>query len=311
MRIIVTGAGGFLGRHLTPLLRDHEVVALDRAPPSAPPRHVTPIEGDIRDPACLHAAFARGCDAAIHLAVIPGGAAEQDPALAKAVNIDATMALVEAAAATGARPRLIFASSIAVLGDILPAQVDDSAAAAPTMIYGAHKTMMEQWIATMTRRGAVDGVSLRLPGLVARPPGPSGMKSAFLSELFHALRAERRIALPVGPDATVWLMSGGAAARALVHALTIPSRIDAIALPALRIRMRDLIAEVARQADVDAHLVSFARDPAIEAAFGRYPPLVTEAADALGFTHDGSLEALVENALAALAEGKAHEARNA
>lgn len=276
--------------------------------PSAPPRYVTPIEGDIRDPACLRAAFARGCDVVIHLATIPGGAAEQDPALAKAVNIDATMALVEAAAAAGMRSRFIFASSIAVLGETLPAQVDDSTPAAPTMVYGAHKAMMEQWIATMTRRGAVDGVSLRLPGLVARPALSSGMKSAFLSALFHALRAERRLALPVGPDATVWLMSGGAAARALVHALTIPSCVDAIALPALRIRMRDLIAEVARQSDADAHLVSFAPDAAIEAAFGRCPPLATKTADALGFTHDGSLKELVAAALAALDEREDHEA---
>jgi nucleoside-diphosphate-sugar epimerase len=101
MRIIVTGAGGFLGRHLTPLLRDHDVVALDRALPSIVPPHVTPIEGDIRDPACLRAAFARGCDAVIYLATIPGCAAEQDPAPAKAMNIDATMALVEAAAIRG------------------------------------------------------------------------------------------------------------------------------------------------------------------------------------------------------------------
>ena len=79
--------------------------------------------------------------------------------------------------------------------------------AAPKMYYGAHKLMMEAWLATMTRRGAVHGLSLRLPGIVARPRAPSGMRSAFLSDLFHALRAAIADEMPVSAGATSWLLS--------------------------------------------------------------------------------------------------------
>ena len=47
-------------------------------------------------------------------------------------------------------------------------------------------------------------------------------------------------------------------------------------------------------------LVSYEPDEAVEAVFGRYPPLTTEAADAAGFHHDGDVGALVKTILAEL-----------
>jgi D-erythronate 2-dehydrogenase len=64
--------------------------------------------------------------------------------------------------------------------------------------------------------------------------------------------------------------------------------------------MRDLVTEVARQTGADPLLVSHRPDPALEAAFGRQPPLFTARADALGLHHDSSLAALVTNALSDL-----------
>jgi naringenin degradation protein FdeJ len=43
--------------------------------------------------------------------------------------------------------------------------------------------------------------------------------------------------------------------------------------------------------------VSYTSDPALEANFGRYPPLLTPAAETAGFRHDGDLPALVRRAL--------------
>lgn len=185
MRIIITGGGGFVGLALASALEgQHDLVLVDHKLGTR-----TGVVGNLCDPATIDRAFAGGCDAVVHLATVPGGAAEQDPMTAKNVNIDATMALAEAAAQSGASPRFIFASSIAVFGDPLPAFVDDNTPLAPRMIYGAHKALMEQWLATQTRRGAISALSLRLPGIIARPRGPSGMKSAFMSDVFHALKA--------------------------------------------------------------------------------------------------------------------------
>lgn len=295
MKIVLTGAGGFIGHALQKALSgDHEMVGIDRQLNGA-----AGIEGDLCDRATLDTAFANGCDAVIHLATVPGGAAEADPDLARRVNLDATMALIETAGRTANRPRFIFASSIAVFGNPLPPRVDDATVVAPMMLYGAHKALMETWIETQTRRGAISGLSLRFPGVIARPKGPSGMKSAFMSDVFHALRAAAPIELPVSPDATMWLMSVSQMVANLVQALE-TSATGTITLPALRVSMRELVEVIAQATKADPALASYAPDPALEAGFGRMPPLATPAADALGFSHDGNLDALVEAALATL-----------
>ncbi|OYY91642.1 MAG: epimerase [Sphingomonas sp. 28-66-16] len=295
-RIVVTGAGGFVGQALLRALGpDHDVLAIDHRLNG----HAG-LEGDLGDPALLAAAFSKRCEAVVHLATVPGGAAEADPARAKQVNVDAAMALIDAAAQAGRCPRFVFASSIAVFGDPLPPLVDDATPIAPTMVYGAHKAMMEQWIATQTRRGAISGVSLRLPGIVARPLGPSGMKSAFISNLFHALHARTPIVLPVSPGATLWLMSVTRCAANIVHALGIEAT-GSVTLPALRSAMGDLVSAIARATGCGPGLVDYAPDAAIEAVFGRQPPLSTPRADALGFTDDDAIDSLVASALSTLA----------
>ncbi|HSI16185.1 MAG TPA: NAD-dependent epimerase/dehydratase family protein [Sphingomonas sp.] len=304
MRVIVTGAAGFVGRTLVRRLVDkgHDVVAIDHL--TAPMAGAETITGNLADPAVIARAFAQGCDAVVHLATVPGGAAEADPVAARRINLDATIALSEAAAASGSCPRFVFASSIAVLGAPLPSTVDDATPLRPRLVYGAHKAMIEQWLATLSRRGALDALSLRLPGIVARPPGPSGMKSAFMSEVFHALRAGAPFISPVAADATMWLMSLEAVVAALLHAVTLDADIPddrAVTLPALRLRMDELATAVSQRTGTDAACLSYAPDHNLQAAFGAYPALITPCADALGFRHDGSADRLVASALATIA----------
>lgn len=295
MRIVITGAGGFLGRALVRQLKGvHDIVAVDRTLGGD-----EGVEGDIADPAILKTVFHGGCDAVVHLATVAGGAAEQAPETAFASNVDASVQLASAAAAAGSKPRFIFASSVAIYGDALPQVVDDATLPAPHMLYGAHKAMTETWLDTQTRRGAISALSLRLPGLVARPPGPSGMKSAFMSELFHALANGSPILLPVSADATMWLMSVERAAANFRHAIEIEAT-GAMTLPALRARMVDLVRAVATETGQPANLALYEPDAAIERAFGALPSLETPRAESEGFAADENLQALAASAFETL-----------
>lgn len=302
MRIVVTGAGGFVGRHVLAELTEHEIVAIDldlKSVADAP--NITKVQGDLQSEKTLNAAFKRGCDAVIHLATVPGGAAEEKPNLAKCVNIDATMALTEIAAQTGNCPRFVFASSIAVFGKLPSTSVIDDAPTQPTMLYGAHKLMMENWINCISERGAIEGISLRLPGIVARPRSPAGMKSAFLSDLFHALREGDDFTLPVSQNATTWLCSVQMAAKNLAYAATrdANSTIESkpVLLPTQRIKIGELEQEIRRQLGASPSIIHYEKDEIIQSVFGEHPEVATPKAQSMGCLADESIEALVKAAL--------------
>lgn len=305
MRIAVTGAGGFVGQALVTGMANAgvSIIATDRALDGLPD-DIEQVVGDIGDPAVRSAILAGGPDALIHLATVPGGAAEADPAESRRINVDAMYDLLLEAAAASPGLRVVFASSIAVFGDPMPPLVDDQTPLAPKLIYGGHKAMMEAAVALFSQRGMIDGVSVRLPGVLARPQGPSGLKSAFLSDLLHALRAGNAFTCPVAAQGTIWAQSVSCAAANLLHAAKLdtaqlpPTR--AVTLPALRVTVGDLVAEIARQCDTSPDLVRYAPDAALQATFAAQPPLLTPAADRAGFVHDGDLAALVASALSTL-----------
>jgi nucleoside-diphosphate-sugar epimerase len=310
MTIIITGAGGFVGRRLVSRLleRGDKVVAMDQVLASLPAHsNLRKISGDIGSAQVRAEAFREGCTALVHLATVPGGAAEADPAASRRINIDAMYDLLDAAKAGGNKPRVVYASSIAVFGDPLPAGgVDDATPLAPKMVYAGHKAMMETAVAMMHHRGEIDGVTVRLPGILARPIGPSGMKSAFMSDLFHALRAGEHFVCPVSEGATIWAQSVRQCAANIVHALDMDSSVmpvtRVVTLPAQRITMGALAAEIAAQTGASTDLVTYVPDAALEAGFGAQPPLSTPAAERAGFAHDGDLATLVANALTVISE---------
>jgi len=306
MPILITGAGGFVGRQIVSrlLAQGRDVVAMDNVAGGIP-AGAKVVAGDLGDAAVRAQALGEGVSAVIHLATVPGGAAEADPAASRRINIDAMYDLLLEASAFGTKPRFVYASSIAVFGDPLPDFVDDQTPLSPKMIYGAHKAMMEHAVALFTNRGQIEGVSLRLPGILARAKGPSGMKSAFMSNLFHALKAGEAFTCPVSAGGTIWAESVARCADNFIHALTFDTALlppsYAVTLPALRVTMGDLAAESARQCGVSPDLASYAPDAALEAAFAAQPLLATPAATKAGFAHDGDLASLVASALKTLA----------
>jgi dihydroflavonol-4-reductase len=119
LRALVTGAAGFIGRHVVAALTaaGADVVAFDRAFP--PDAILSPgaelVTGDVLDPDAVRRALA-GCDAVFHLAAVYSYA-RADLALMEAVNVRGTRTVLEAAATAGTR-RVIHTSTCATCGPV-------------------------------------------------------------------------------------------------------------------------------------------------------------------------------------------------
>ena len=161
MRILVTGAAGYIGSALVRALPRGEVVATDQSG--------TDLVGNLAYPKFARSLITPDIGVVFHLASLVSGGAEQNFELGTKVNLDATRDLLEACRLAGHRPKFVFASSIAVYGGALPDPVTDDTPPLPRLSYGAQKLVCEVLIDDYSRRGYVDGRALRLPGVLVRP----------------------------------------------------------------------------------------------------------------------------------------------
>ncbi len=165
-RVLVTGAGGFLGRAVVEALlsRGYAVrVLYHRADAQHPGGQCEAMTGDVRDRAAMKAA-ATDCQAIVHLAgkVHALDEAHSDEQDYQAINVGGTRHLLEGAAAAGVR-WFIFASSVKVFGETTNGCVDESHPPAPVTAYAKSKWAAEQVVQDSARIAGFRGISLRLP----------------------------------------------------------------------------------------------------------------------------------------------------
>jgi 2-alkyl-3-oxoalkanoate reductase len=213
MRVLVTGATGFVGRHLVDALRarGHQVRALHR-PQTVPdlPTGVEPVSMDLRAPDGLAAAL-EGVDVVIHAAAAKSGDLHDQ----FAGTVTTTQHLLAAMRATGVR-RLVLVSSFAVYdqaalpsGGLLDEDAPLRDPARTNDPYGATKRLQEELVEEVA---AAEGWSV----VVARPGAVYGPGELWTGRLGSQAR-DGRIWLCVGDDAELPMTEVGNCADALAH----------------------------------------------------------------------------------------------
>ena len=167
MKILVTGAAGFLGSAICAELgaRGVPVLGLDLRPPRAPVPGVDYVTADLRDQAALDAALrGRGLTQVIHAAALTPDAAreEADPALVLDINLLGSLRLLQGARASGIT-RMLLLSSIAVYGAAAPEPCghyhEDRTRPDPQSLYGIGKHAAEQSLRRLAPPAACTGLA--------------------------------------------------------------------------------------------------------------------------------------------------------
>jgi nucleoside-diphosphate-sugar epimerase len=193
------------------------------APPAAGPTRVDVAAADLAEPEIAAELVSARPDVIFHLAAVLSHEAESDFERGYRVNLDGTRLLLEAVrgAGPGYRPRVVFASSIAVFGAPLPDVVGDEHCLTPLTSYGTQKAIGELLLSDYARRGLLDGIGIRLPTICVRPGPPNRAASSFFSSIIREPLNGRVAVLPVPDDVRHWHASPRAAIRFLLHAATL------------------------------------------------------------------------------------------
>ncbi|HEY3595962.1 MAG TPA: D-erythronate dehydrogenase [Paraburkholderia sp.] len=314
MKVLVTGAAGFLGRRLIRALlargeltgpageplRIERIDAFDVVPLEGidDPR-VHPLTGDIADPAQVERLIDADTRSVFHLAAVVSGQAEQEFELGMRINFDATRGLLERIRTLGSGARFVMTSSVAVFGGALPATVEDAHVWAPQSSYGTEKALADLLLADYSRRGFVDGRSLRMPTVVVRPGKPNRAASSFASGIIREPLNGIDAVCPVAPETVLWLMSPDRAIENLLHGHELSKdRLTegrVINMPGLSVSVEQMLASLRRIAgDAVANRVRMERDPAVERIVNSWPGnFSAHYARSLGFGFDADFDSVV------------------
>jgi D-erythronate 2-dehydrogenase len=328
VHIAVTGGTGFLGSRLArellaagslsaagrasrPLSR---LTLIDRAPASpdlAADDRVNVIRGDLTD-LLDNVATARDAlaDAEVifHLASAVSGECEADFDLGLRANLQATQALLASCRALGTTPVVVFSSSVAVFGGSaeqpLPAVIADDTRPNPQSSYGAQKAMSEYLMADYSRKGFLNGRTVRLMTVSVRPGRPNAAASGFLSGIIREPLAGLRAVCPVSPDTEVALASPAKAVDALLCAATTSDQAWAdpapLTMPALTVTVADMVAALDRAAGPQATgLIDWIPDPAVAGMVANWPARIrADRATRLGLAPDPDFDTVIRTYLA-------------
>lgn len=318
MRVVITGAGGFIGSTLVQALLEQgalttpdgrtealtELALIDICEQELPAHPagvaISTYRGDICEAALRNEVFSRPVDAVFHLAATLTAEAQADPSKGTRVNVRGMLDLLEQCRTQERPPVFAFASSVATFGGTLPEVVDDDVVQKPQTSYGSHKVIAEQLINDYTRHGVIDGRALRLPIVLIRPPSRNAPPSVSdqVAAIVREPLAGRDHICPFAADTRLAVTSVERAAQAFIrlHALSdaaFPGT-RAINLPALTITPAQMVA-AARAVAGEIGEVKYQPDARAQEVVDSWPQyFVSQAAQQAGLALDESFEAIVQ-----------------
>ena len=304
MTILIIGAAGMIGRKIAASLANEALILADMAP-AAPLPGAEILTLDLSADDAPTRLLSTRPHTIYHLAAIVSGEAEADFDKGYAVNLDSIRTLLEAIRhMQDYRPRFVYASSAAVFGRPFGDVIPDDFHTVPLTSYGTQKAIAELLINDYSRRGFIDGVSLRLPTICIRPGLPNRAASSFFSNILREPLAGKTANLPVPETTRHWFASPRAAVGFFRHAATMdlgPLAADrAITVPGLSATVADQLAALQRAAGPAAlRLITRNPDPLVEKIVGGWALAFTgrRALD-LGFVADRSFDDIIAAHLA-------------
>ncbi|HXF17916.1 MAG TPA: D-erythronate dehydrogenase [Burkholderiales bacterium] len=315
MKVFITGGGGFLGYRLALRLLDRktltgpdgksevisEIKVFDAAFAANLDRRLQYIQADITDADAVAQALDRDTACIFHLAAVVSAHAEAEFDVGYRVNLDGTRNLLEACRDLDRPPRLVFASSLAVFGGTLPAIVDDRCTPMPQTSYGVQKVIGEYLVNDYSRKGFIDGRSLRLPTIVVRPGKPNLASTSFASGMFREPLNGVVCEVPVQDNIEMWILSPGKVLDAFIHANELPESAwgtnRAVTLPGITFSLKQGVAALRRIAgDEVANRITFKPVDRINNMVKTFPARFDprRALD-MGFTADSDIDAIIKD----------------
>ncbi|MBW1708445.1 MAG: NAD(P)-dependent oxidoreductase [Deltaproteobacteria bacterium] len=206
VKVLVTGAGGFIASYLIPELLDlgAEVVAFDIAKNPAGLEGIRDriiyVRGDLASPADLYRTMMTYRPTEVfHLGSILAGPCDDNPIQGFKINFESTMTLLDASRALNVR-RFVMISSIAVFGKDAVEPVQDEAVKNPANVYGQTKLASEHMLLWYARQHGLDTRALRF-AWVFGPGRKTGITALYSSLLLDAIANDESLEV-TNPDET-------------------------------------------------------------------------------------------------------------
>ncbi|MBM3546725.1 MAG: SDR family oxidoreductase [Alphaproteobacteria bacterium] len=315
MKVVITGAAGFLGKKLSHRLAGNvtltgrsgkpeaitKVTLFDVVEPEGPnDKRFTKATGDVADKSLMSKLIDEETDSVFHLAGVVSAGAEENFDLGYHVNLEGTLAVLETMRKLPHTPRIVFTSSLATYGGEYNKAISDDTPQTPQTSYGVQKAMGEMLVNDYSRKGFIDGRSLKLPTIFVRPGKPNKAASTFASSIVRDPLQGTRAVCPVTRDVKMAFLSPRRTIDAFIHAHELQAEAwgpwRSCMLPAITYSIDEIVKAMEKLAGPEpVSRIDWVPDPVIQKIVATWPGTVGwDKAKKLGFKADTNIEEIIK-----------------